>query len=286
MTENYIGRFAPSPTGLLHAGSLVAALASFIDAKAHHGQWLIRIEDIDETRCKKEWAEGILSVLNQLEMKSDGPILWQSQRKSRYAEILQSLIDSRHAYGCSCTRHSIEENNRQKGLPLHYYPGICRNGPQGSIRAWRFKTEDKTISFSDRWMGSYSQNVEKSVGDFVIKRADGLFAYQLTVVVDDHDSEVSDIVRGADLIDNTPRQLAIYRALGWTEPTYMHIPLVLNDRHEKLSKQGGAKPLGNDLMAELNHAWVHLGFEAIVARNFADFYSQASLQWFNRFLKQ
>lgn len=285
MTENYIGRFAPSPTGLLHAGSLVAALASFIDAKAHHGQWLIRIEDIDETRCKKEWAEGILSVLNQLEMKSDGPILWQSQRKSRYAEILQSLIDSRHAYGCSCTRHSIEENNRQKGLPLHYYPGICRNEPQGSIRVWRFKTEDKTISFSDRWMGSYSQNVEKCVGDFVIKRADGLFAYQLAVVVDDNDSCITDIVRGADLIDNTPRQLAIYRALGWNEPQYMHIPLVLNDSHEKLSKQGGAQPLGNDLMTELNHAWVHLGFEAIDARDFADFYSRATLQWFNRFLQ-
>lgn len=286
MTENYIGRFAPSPTGLLHAGSLAAALASFIDAKAHHGQWRIRIEDVDETRCKKEWADGILSVLNQLEMKSDGPILWQSKRKDRYAEILQILIAKHKAYGCSCTRHSIEETNRQNGLPLHYCPGICRKGSHGPIRAWRFLTDNQTVTFTDRWFGTYSQNVEEAVGDFIIKRADGLFAYQLAVVVDDHDSCITDIVRGADLIDNTARQLAIYRALGWNEPRYMHIPLVLNDRNEKLSKQAGARPLGNGLMTELNHAWVHLGFEAIDARDFADFYSQATLQWFNRFLKR
>lgn len=286
MTKDYIGRFAPSPTGLLHAGSLVAALASFIDAKAHHGQWLIRIEDVDESRCKKEWAEGILNVLRQLQMNSDAPIIWQSQRKDRYAEVLQSLIKTDRAYGCSCTRHSIEAINRQKGLPTHYYPGICRNGPHGPIRAWRFLTDRKMISFTDRWFGDYSQNVEETVGDFIIKRADGLFAYQLAVVVDDHDSCVTDIVRGADLIDNTPRQLAIYHALGWNEPRYMHIPLVLNERHEKLSKQAGAGPLGCDLMRELNQAWIHLGFEPINVRNFSDFYSQASLQWFNRFLRQ
>lgn len=286
MTKDYIGRFAPSPTGLLHTGSLVAALASFIDAKAHHGQWLIRIEDVDESRCKKEWAEGILNVLRQLQMNSDAPIIWQSQRKDRYAEVLQSLINTDRAYGCSCTRHSIEAINRQKGLPAHYYPGICRNGPHGPIRAWRFLTDRKMISFTDRWFGDYSQNVEETVGDFIIKRADGLFAYQLAVVVDDHDSCVTDIVRGADLIDNTPRQLAIYHALGWNEPRYMHIPLVLNERHEKLSKQAGARPLGCDLMRELNQAWIHLGFEPINVRNFSDFYSQASLQWFNRFLRQ
>lgn len=283
MTENYIGRFAPSPTGLLHAGSLVAALASFIDAKAHHGKWLIRIEDVDQTRCKKEWAEGILSVLDRLEMKSDGPILWQSQRTDRYLEVIDQLIAQKKVYGCSCTRHTIEEENVRLGAPLNHYPGTCRQGPHGTIRSWRFLTNDTPITFTDRWSGHYSQNVEKEVGDFVVKRADGLFAYQLAVVIDDHDSGVTDIVRGADLIDNTPRQLAIYRALGWKEPTYMHIPLVLNDRHEKLSKQGGARPLSENLLEELNHAWHHLGFAPISAKNPTDFYNQTIPLWQNRF---
>ena len=261
MTENYIGRFAPSPTGLLHAGSLVAALASFIDAKAHHGKWLIRIEDVDQTRCKKEWAEGILSVLDRLEMKSDGPILWQSQRTDRYLEVIDQLIAQKKVYGCSCTRHTIEEENVRLGAPLNHYPGTCRQGPHGTIRSWRFLTNDAPITFTDRWSGHYSQNVEKEVGDF----------------------GVTDIVRGADLIDNTPRQLAIYRALGWKEPTYMHIPLVLNDRHEKLSKQGGARPLSENLLEELNHAWHHLGFTPISAKNPTDFYNQAIPLWQNRF---
>ena len=284
MTNQYIGRFAPSPTGRLHAGSLAAALASFIDARAHHGQWLIRIEDVDTGRCKKEWADDILQTLSALQMHSDGEIIWQSKRIDRYTDVLNQLITSGKAYGCSCTRLEIEKANEAQGLKSNHYPGTCRTGAKSAIRSWRFLTNHEKVTFTDRWLGEFSQDVENTVGDFVIKRADGLFAYQLAVVVDDHDCGVTDIVRGADLIDNTPRQIALMRALGWSVPRYMHIPLVLNDRHEKLSKQAGARPLGNDLMLELAHAWRHLGFEEIRADSFEAFYQEASLQWANRFL--
>lgn len=284
MTNQYIGRFAPSPTGRLHAGSLAAALASFIDARAHHGQWLIRIEDVDTGRCKKEWADDILQTLSALQMHSDGEIVWQSSRIDRYTDVLNQLITSGKAYGCSCTRLEIEKANEALGLQSNHYPGTCRTGAKSAIRSWRFLTNHEKVTFTDRWLGEYSQDVETEVGDFVIKRADGLFAYQLAVVVDDHDCGVTDIVRGADLIDNTPRQIALMRALGWPVPRYMHIPLVLNDRQEKLSKQAGARPLGNDLMLELAHAWRHLGFEEIRADSFEAFYQEASLQWANRFL--
>lgn len=284
MTNQYIGRFAPSPTGRLHAGSLAAALASFIDARAHHGQWLIRIEDVDTGRCKKEWADDILQTLSALQMHSDGEIIWQSKRIDQYTDVLNQLITSGKAYGCSCTRLEIEKANEAQGLKSNHYPGTCRTGAKSAIRSWRFLTNHEKVSFTDRWLGEFSQDVESAVGDFVIKRADGLFAYQLAVVVDDHDCGVTDIVRGADLIDNTPRQIALMRALGWSVPRYMHIPLVLNDRHEKLSKQAGARPLGNDLMLELAHAWRHLGFEEIRADSFEAFYQEASLQWANRFL--
>ena len=267
MTNQYIGRFAPSPTGRLHAGSLAATLASFIDARAHHGQWLIRIEDVDTGRCKKEWADDILQTLSALQMHSDGEIIWQSKRIDRYTDVLNQLIA-----------------NEAQGLKSNHYPGTCRTGAKSAIRSWRFLTNHEKVTFTDRWLGEYSQDVETEVGDFVIKRADGLFAYQLAVVIDDHDCGVTDIVRGADLIDNTPRQIALMRALGWSVPRYMHIPLVLNDRHEKLSKQAGARPLGNDLMLELAHAWRHLGFEEIRADSFEAFYQEASLQWANRFL--
>lgn len=284
MVNEYVGRFAPSPTGLLHAGSLAAALASFIDAKAHNGRWLIRIEDVDQTRCKKDWAEGILEVLRRLEMPGDGEIIWQSRRTDRYAEVLDRLIAEKKVYGCSCSRHSIELLNRLSGSPLNRYPGTCRNAAQGPIRSWRFKTNSTPIKFEDRWAGPYSQNVEKEVGDFVVKRADGLFAYQLAVVIDDHDSGVNHVVRGADLIDNTPRQIAIYEALDWHQPAYMHIPLVLNEQHEKLSKQAGDRPLGDNLLDELSKAWIHLGFDPIKSQSFSDFYLKAAIQWQNRFL--
>ena len=217
-------------------------------------------------------------------MHSDGEIISQSKRIDRYTDVLNQLITSGKAYGCSCTRLEIEKTNEALGLKSNHYPGTCRTGAKGAVRSWRFLTNHEAVTFTDRWLGEFSQDVESEVGDFVIKRADGLFAYQLAVVVDDHDCGVTDIVRGADLIDNTPRQIALMRALGWPVPRYMHIPLVLNDRQEKLSKQAGARPLGNDLMLEVALAWRHLGFEEIRANSFEAFYQEASLQWANRFL--
>lgn len=280
---NYIGRFAPSPTGVLHAGSLAAALASFLDARAHDGRWLIRIEDIDTTRCKTEYTRAILNTLDQLHMVSDGPVIVQTDRLDRYREIFQSLFDKGFVYGCSCSRLSIQKTIQEHHLAPHRYPGTCREETIGPIRAWRFKTEDRTIGFQDRWFAHYEQNVFRDVGDFVIKRADGLFAYQLAVIVDDHDSGVNHIVRGADLIDNTPRQIAIHEALGWKCPSYMHIPLVLNDRGDKLSKQAGARALSDDLLKELESVWQHLGFPRLGADTIDAFYTGAIVLWKERF---
>ncbi|MDY2900173.1 MAG: tRNA glutamyl-Q(34) synthetase GluQRS [Candidatus Aphodousia sp.] len=280
---NYIGRFAPSPTGVLHAGSLAAALASFLDARAHDGRWLIRIEDVDTTRCKAEYTRAILKTLDQLHMVSDGPVIVQTDRLDRYREVFQSLLDKGFIYGCGCSRLSIQKTIQEHHLAPHRYPGTCRKETVGPIRAWRFKTENRTIGFQDRWFAHYEQNVFRDVGDFVIKRADGLFAYQLAVIVDDHDSGVNHIVRGADLIDNTPRQIAIHEALGWDCPSYMHIPLVLNNRGEKLSKQAGAQALSDDLLKELESVWQHLGFPRLGADTIDAFYTGAISMWQERF---
>lgn len=282
-THQYIGRFAPSPTGHLHLGSLAAAIASYLDARANKGLWLIRIEDVDQTRCKQSWAKSILETLNKLEMHSDGDVIFQSQRTARYEEVFQELKKGGHIFGCSCSRSEIQKVNLQLGMPLSHYPGTCRNGTTLPIRAWRFRTDSSPITFNDRWMGPFSQNVEKDVGDFVIKRADGLFAYQLAVIVDDHDQGVTHIVRGADLIDNTARQIAMHKALSYTLPTYMHIPLVLNERHEKLSKQGGATPLSDDLLAQCEWVWSFFGFPRIGACSLTAFYQVATDLWKERF---
>lgn len=282
MQSQYVGRFAPSPTGHLHLGSLAAAIASFVDARAHNGRWLIRIEDVDQTRCKKEWAQSILETLKRLEMPSDAPIIFQSDRVDRYEEILEKLKRDDHVFGCSCSRSEINKANVNGSNPNHY-PGTCRTGTDKPIRAWRFLTDSTPITFTDRWMGPFTQDVEKEVGDFVIKRADGLFAYQLAVIVDDHDQGINHIVRGADLIDNTARQIAIYRALGFPVPHYMHIPLVLNDRSEKLSKQAGATPLTDDLLAQCEWVWTFFGFSRIGADSLDAFYRVAIEQWQERF---
>ena len=277
--SHYIGRFAPSPTGKLHAGSLAAALASYLDARAHNGEWLIRIEDVDTFRCHSEFSHSILEVLNRLHLYSDREVIFQSQRTERYQEVFEHLINLGRSYGCSCSRREIDETDARLGLPHGYYPGTCRHGAQGPVRSYRFRTSSEPTIFVDRRLGSYQQNVEKTVGDFVIKRADGLFAYQLAVIVDDHDQGVTDIVRGEDLLDNTPRQLQLYEALDWPVPTYMHIPLVLNNRHEKLSKQDGARPLTDDLLQECEHAWTHLGFTRIGADTLDAFYKVAIPLW-------
>ncbi|MBQ5766458.1 MAG: tRNA glutamyl-Q(34) synthetase GluQRS [Burkholderiaceae bacterium] len=281
--EPYVGRFAPSPTGRLHAGSLAAALASYVDARAHGGTWLIRIEDVDIQRCSKESALSILDVLARLEMQSDAPVVWQTERFERYEAVLKELIENGMAYGCSCSRSEIQKANLALGREGMIYPGTCRAGVQGAARAIRFRTHDEPITVHDRWSFPFTQCVESEVGDFVIKRADGNWAYQLAVLVDDHDAGVTDVVRGADLIDNTPRQIQLLNALGWDVPRYMHIPLVLNDRQEKLSKQAGALALSDDLLEETERAWTHLGFERIGADRLSAFYPVAIEQWKEKF---
>jgi glutamyl-Q tRNA(Asp) synthetase len=239
----------------LHAGSLVAALASWLDARAHNGVWLIRIEDVDTPRCVPGADQTILSQLAACGLQPDQAPLYQSQRGARYQQALTQLIGQGLVYPCGCTRSDIAQVQATLGLVRErhaelVYPGTCRpsrGGLQGKpARAWRLQVPDAPndrIDWTDRALGEQHQSLATEVGDFVIRRADGLWAYQLAVVVDDGDQGVTDIVRGADLADNTPRQLYLQRLLGLPHPRYLHTPLVLNAQGEKLSKQNGAPPL-------------------------------------------
>ncbi|MDE3234029.1 MAG: tRNA glutamyl-Q(34) synthetase GluQRS [Pseudomonadota bacterium] len=257
----YRGRFAPSPTGELHAGSLVAALASYLDARAHQGEWWVRMEDIDGPRCAPGADQIILQQLQRCGLQWDGEIAYQSQRNSLYQGALDQLLTQGLVYPCGCTRKEIEESQALMGLNLErhkaaVYPGTCRDGLQGkSARAWRFNVQawsakrgSPWVHWTDRRLGAQTQNVLDEVGDFVLKRADGLWAYQLAVVVDDAAQGISHVVRGQDLTDNTARQIMLHEALGLPQPVYMHTPLVLGANGEKLSKQNGAKAL--DLSSE------------------------------------
>jgi glutamyl-Q tRNA(Asp) synthetase len=243
-TGGYVGRFAPSPTGALHAGSLVAALASYLDARAHGGAWLIRIEDIDEGRAVPGAAEEILRQLDWLGMHSDGEVVWQSSRKALYQAAYERL--AAHAYPCGCNRREIADSRlgfAPDGGAI--YPGTCRHGlaPGRSPRSLRLRVPEPgqdIIHFTDRFAGSVSQKLASESGDFVLKRADGYWAYQLAVVVDDAEQGVTDVVRGADLLESTPRQIYLQRLLGVPTPRYLHVPVVRNSAGEKLSKQTGA----------------------------------------------
>lgn len=283
----YRGRFAPSPTGRLHRGSLAAALASWLDARAHDGIWVVRIEDIDPPRDIPGAAEDILLTLARLGLDSDEPVRFQHDRYEAYEASLAKLAGQGRIYGCACSRTQIRERALALGLAPNVYPGTCRNGTNGRpARMLRFRTNSGRIGFVDRWFGVFEQDVEHDCGDFVVKRADGLWAYQLAVVADDIDQGVTDIVRGADLLDNTPRQIQLREALGGHPVRYMHVPLVLNDRGEKLSKQQGAVPLSEDLLAELEQAFVHLGFPRIGADDRAAFLRAAVPLWKARFIEK
>jgi len=289
----YRGRFAPSPTGPLHAGSLVAALASWLDARAHHGQWLVRIEDVDTPRCVLGADLTILSQLATCGLVPDEPPVYQSQRGTAYQQALNSLTQNGTAYPCGCTRQDIAKalaasgHARQRHGEL-VYPGTCRHGLHGqSARAWRLQVDklkpnsafahanhappaielianpitdlrEAKVAWHDRRLGPQGQNVSRDVGDFVLKRADGLWAYQLAVVVDDAAQGITHVVRGADLADNTARQILLQYALGLPTPYYLHTPLVRGANGEKLSKQNGAQALElNDPLQALNQvAWV------------------------------
>jgi glutamyl-Q tRNA(Asp) synthetase len=248
----YIGRFAPSPTGPLHFGSLLAALASYLAAKHAQGQWLVRIEDVDITRSVNGAAHAILSTLEAYGLHWDGEVVYQSQRSLWYEQALALLQQQNLAYPCSCSRKEIADS-AMPGIDGLVYPGTCRQGlaPHKTARAWRVNTQDAgCIRFYDQIQGPVQQQLAEQSGDFILKRADGLFAYQLAVVVDDSLQGVTHIVRGADLLDSTPRQIYLQTLLGAAIPEYAHIPVLSNAQGEKLSKQTLAPAIGLDNISE------------------------------------
>ncbi len=309
MSQNapYVGRFAPSPTGPLHAGSLVAALASWLDARAHGGRWLVRIEDVDSPRCVPGADAEILRQLAACGLLPDETPACQSQRGALYQQALDGLATTRHAYPCACARSDIAAANAALGLskPRNgdlVYPGTCRpsrGGLKGKVgRAWRMQVPDApddVITWQDRRLGRQQQALSTAVGDFVIRRADGLWAYQLAVVVDDAAQGITHVVRGEDLCDNTPRQILLQRALGLPTPAYLHTPLVMGDNGEKLSKQNGATPL--DLRcptAALDQAtqqlarswgWAQPAFNAANCPQPSDWLAQAAAWWQGELLR-
>lgn len=253
--QAWTGRFAPSPTGPLHAGSLVAALASWLDARAHGGRWLLRIEDVDTPRCVRGADQVILAQLAACGLLPDEPPTWQSRRTVAYEQALQRLQAGRLVYRCDCSRKAIAAHWAARGVdkPRHAewtYPGTCRDRaepPADHPSAWRLRCGTPqapvNIAWWDRRLGAQQQNLGEVVGDFVLRRADGVWAYQLAVVVDDADQGVTAVVRGEDLADNTPRQIHLQRLLGLPTPSYLHTPLVLADDGQKLSKQNGARAI-------------------------------------------
>ncbi len=253
----YTGRFAPSPTGPLHFGSLVAALASWLDARAAGGRWLLRMEDLDKPREQPGAAGTILRQLESFGLSWDGPVVCQSTRGDLYRAALDRLERAGMTYWCGCSRSEVADSALAiDGAKI--YPGTCRNGlAQGkSRRALRVRSAAESIAFSDRLQGAIEQSVEREVGDFVLLRADGLYAYQLAVVVDDADQGVTDVVRGADLLDSTARQVHLQRVLGLPTPRYLHVPAAVNAQGEKLSKQTDAPQAGP---GDLGRALAFLG---------------------------
>ena len=243
----YRGRFAPSPTGPLHFGSLVAATGSYLHARQARGQWLVRIEDLDPPRTVIGAAENILHTLEAFGFHWDEPVIYQSQRNDAYEHAFQSLKSKGLVYPCACTRSELQtlQNHQSEPHDELHYPGLCRNGPirNSDTYAWRFRVPKQPITFIDGIQGEQCINLQDSIGDFVIKRRDGLFAYQLAVVVDDAAQGMTDVVRGADLLSNTPRQIALQHALGLPTPRYAHLPVITDVHGLKLSKSTHAAAL-------------------------------------------
>lgn len=255
----YRGRFAPSPTGPLHFGSLVAALGSFLEARSQGGEWLLRMEDVDALRCSMAAADAILHALEAFGFTWDGEVVWQSRRQVAYAEALERLAAAGKVFPCACTRRELADSRlAADGAVL--YPGTCRHGlPSGkSPRAWRLRVVGEPIVFTDGVQGEIHCNLEHEAGDFIVRRADGLFAYQLAVVVDDAAAGITHVVRGADLLASTPRQIYLQRCLGLPIPAYAHLPVAVNAAGEKLSKQTQAEPL--DLERPGPALWAALHF--------------------------
>jgi glutamyl-Q tRNA(Asp) synthetase len=245
MTDRKVrGRFAPSPTGPLHFGSLVAAVGSYLSVRAQGGEWRVRMEDLDPPREVKGAADDILRTLEVYGFEWDGTVLYQSRRRDAYENAIEMLKQQGVLYACGCTRKEIADSSVH-GIEGLVYPGTCRTGLAAGrhARALRVRTEQAVIEFEDRLQGRQQSLLERDFGDFVVRRADGLFAYQLAVVVDDAEQDITEVVRGADLLASTPRQIHLQQLLDVPTPDYLHLPAALNDRGEKLSKQTLARPL-------------------------------------------
>lgn len=250
----YIGRFAPSPTGPLHFGSLVAAIASYLQARTQDGLWLVRIEDLDPPREVAGAADDILKTLERLGFQWDGPVVCQSARWEHYREALTALMARGMVYECCCSRRDSTVAAAGDAGPV--YPGTCRDGPRvsGAPTAMRVRIEPIVVEIHDRLQGPFAQQLEREVGDFVIRRRDGWFAYQLAVVVDDHLQGVTEVVRGSDLLESTPRQHYLQSLLGMNHPKYVHLPVALAADGRKLSKQNAAAPIAHRSPAQALHA--------------------------------
>ncbi len=293
LSSGYVGRFAPSPTGALHAGSLVTAFASWLDARAHAGTWLVRIEDVDTPRCRPGAAAQILAQLAACGLRPDAPPLYQSNRDSAYRCALDALLARGWAFRCCCTRRQIElalapaSRPRARHAEL-IYPGTCRDAghedPRCAIRLLAAASTQRPlhslhIEWQDRRLGAQRQDVTRDVGDFVLRRADGLWAYQLAVVVDDAAQGVTHVVRGEDLADNTPRQIHLQRVLELATPSYLHVPLLLGADGEKLSKRNGARAVDvSDPARALRSAAACMGC-TLDTTSLPDTLAQAAARW-------
>ncbi len=246
---SYVGRFAPSPTGPLHFGSLVAAVASYLQARVNSGLWLLRIEDIDPPREQTGASAAIIEALARYGFEWDGETLFQSSNHEAHDAALQSLIKKDLAYRCRCSRRNLAEVPR--GPLGSIYPGTCRNGCEPGESAIRLRTNDDEISFNDALQQLISQRLESESGDFIIRRRDGLIAYHLAVVVDDQIQGITEVVRGIDLMDSTPRQIWLQRLLGYRTPGYMHIPVITHPDGAKLSKLTGAPDISQATVGEM-----------------------------------
>ena len=280
-TLRYRGRFAPSPTGPLHFGSLIAAVGSYLEARTIGGEWLVRMEDLDRPREERGAADAILRMLEAYGFEWDGPVIRQSGRSERYAAALARLQENGFVFPCACSRREISDSTLGSEKE-RVYPGTCRNGigPGRLARATRARVCDAVIGFDDRFQGRFEQNLAHEVGDFVVKRADGLFAYQLAAVVDDFEQGITDVVRGADLLASTPRQILLQQRLGYPTPRYGHLPVAVDQRGEKLSKQTLSAPLhGAEAPLQLSRALAFLGQEPPQAGDLPATWEWAHANW-------
>lgn len=289
-STTYRGRFAPSPTGPLHFGSLVAAVGSYLDARANQGEWLVRIENIDAPREAPGASRDILTLLEKLGMHWDGEVVYQHERHALYREALAMLEKQKLIYACTCSRKEIADSSTI-GIEGPVYPGTCRNAPnhphrphqQSRQSAIRIRTNNQPVAFTDPVQGYIEQRISTDIGDFVLYRADGIFAYQLAVVVDDAEQAITHVVRGADLLNSTPRQIYLQQLLGYATPAYLHLPVVTNAKDEKLSKQTFAAPVTQfNVLFQLVSALRFLGQEPpaeLLDSSLETFWQWAIVHW-------